>query len=320
MNKNNLNKNSNNNLNDNKNKNKFAIKLLVFVLCFLSFTFIIDFSSNKKIYATINKPTYSDMIKNKYKEKELSDEKAESLAMEESTLKDAYSKGLGKNEIEVTKKPFYGKYPNGFTGAVNFRKNNFLLCAYSLRDLNGAEGFQPLQSGLTNTLNYDHQGFNEASWKRYGMTSTNTVKWLLYQFEIKKLLRVYENVDYLVLSNIYKGTYENIISEKDTLKEVVELVGTNGLENLTSGDLLLSYDDENEKINYVGIYLGQDEEKKHYSMSPNKLAYNSKDYSLHVWALSYINSSDVYPQYIDDKLNFISGTKYNYGIKIKFLK
>lgn len=300
------------------NKLKLS-KLFMLSFCTFSFLLLLNIFDVTKSYGAINKPTYTDLIKSKYDN--LSDEEAKSIALEESTLKEAYTDATGAlNKVTEMKTTNYGKYPNGYTGAVNYRRKNFLLTAYSLRDLNGKEGFQPLMSGIKSTSNYDQSGFNTKSWNKYGMTSTNTIKWILYQFEIKKLLHVYENADYLILSSIYNNKYEDIIKEKDTLNEVVTLVGNNGLDELEAGDLLLNYDDKNDKVNYVGVYLGKDESKNHYSLSPNKLVYNSKNYAMNVWALSYVNSTNVYAQDIDGIINLVSGTKYNYGLKLKFLR
>lgn len=307
-----------------KRKNKIiTYSLFLFLLvCTFSFTNKNN-NDNNKVYA-INKPTYSDMIKDKYGE-DISDEKAKSIAKEESTMKEAYAKGLGEAIVtteKVTNKyaSYYGSYPNGYTGAVNYRRDNFLLTAYSLRDISKADEMQPLKTGVVNLSNYTYQGFNTNNWNTYGMTSVNTIKWLINQYEPKKLLRVYKDIDYLILSAVYSGDYKAIIDEKDTLSEVVSLIGLNGLESLEKGDLLLNYNEDEEKVNYVGVFLGKDENGNYYSLSPNKLIVTSDGYLENVYALSYVNSSNVYPQTIKGNLNLVSGSNYNYGIKLKFLK
>lgn len=294
-------------------KCNYLIKLIA--LCILS-SFV--FTSRA---CAIDKPTYSDMIKGRYGD-EISDEQAKSLAQEESTVKEAYVKGIGtvlQDELESQEIKYYGVYPSGYTGAVNFRRLNFALLAYSLRDIDGAKGKQPLVSCIKEIPNFDCTGFNTRSWTEYGSSSVNTIKWMLNQFEVKKILRVYEGSDYFVLSKIQSGKYGDIIKEKDNLFEVVSLIGKNRLDELERGDLLLNFNTETNKANFVGIFLGEDENGNYYSLSPNKLVYNSRDYASNVWALSYINSTDVYPQEIDNRINLVSGTKYNYAIKMKFL-
>lgn len=289
---------------------------LILMLCFLSL-----FIFTSKTYA-IDKPTYSDMIKGRYGD-EITDAEAQSLAQEESTVKEAYVKGIGtvlKDELQSeSNSSFYGVYPSNYTGAINYRRLNFTLLAYSLRDIDGREGKQPLASCIKEIPNFDFTGFNTTSWSKYGSSSVNTIKWMLNQFEVKKILRVYEDSDYCVLSKIAQGQYKELIKEQDNLFEMVSLIGKNRLKELSRGDLLLNYDASNDKVNYVGIYLGKDENGTHYSLSPNKLVFNSRDYAMNVWALSYVNSTDVYPQEIDNRINLVSGTKYNYAIKMKFL-
>lgn len=291
-------------------KNKLILFLCVFSL----------FYSTSISYA-IDKPTYTDMIKGRYGD-EITDDQARSIAQEESTVKEAYSKGIGtilQDEFESQKASYYGSYPSGYTGAINFRRGNFTLLAYSLRDLESSDGKQPLVACQKEIPNFDYTGFNINSWSRYGSSSVNTIKWLLNQFQIKKILRVYEGSDYFVLSKIQSGKYKDLVEEHDNLYEVVSLIGKNRLDELTRGDILLNWDSENEKVNFVGVFLGEDENGNYYSLSPNKLVYNSRDYAMNVWALSYVNSTDVYPQEINKKINLVSGTKYNYAIKMKFL-
>lgn len=309
----------------NFSENIIMKKFLLLSVCTFSFINIYLLSENNllKSYA-IEKPTYTDMVKNKYGDS-ISDEKAKSIATEESALKDAYTSGYTNIKAEeITKQTeypsYYGKYPNGYTGAINYRRKNFLLTAYSLRDISKENEMQPVKSAINEIPNYQKLGFNNESWNNYGLTSTNAVKWLIYQYEPRKLLRVYEKSDYLILSALYAGDYNAVMEEKDNLAEVITLVGKNGIEFLNAGDLLLNYDDENKKVNYVGIYLGKDEDGNPYSLSPNKMILNSSDYAINSFALSYINSSDVYAQKINGTVNLVSGTKYNYGIKLKFLK
>ncbi|MCQ2749715.1 MAG: hypothetical protein MJ246_07195 [Clostridia bacterium] len=105
---------------------------------------------------------------------------------------------------------------------------------------------------------------------------------MLNQFEVKKILRVYEDSDYFVLSKIQNGKYGDLIKEQDNLFEIVSLVGKNRLDELQRGDLLLNYNADEDETNYVGIFLGKDENGNFYSLSPNKLVYNSRSYSQNV--------------------------------------
>lgn len=292
---------------------KMQYKLItVLVLSLFVFT--------SKTYA-IDKPTYTDMIQGRYGD-EITAQQAKSIAQEESTVKEAYVKGIGNvldEELATEKTSFYGTYPSGYTGAINYRRLNFTFLAYSLRDIDGQIGKQPLRSCVKEIPNFDVVGFNTNSWTKYGSSSVNTIKWMLNQFEVKKILRVYEDSDYFVLSKIQNGKYGDLIKEQDNLFEIVSLVGKNRLDELQRGDLLLNYNADEDETNYVGIFLGKDENGNFYSLSPNKLVYNSRSYSQNVWALSYVNSTDVYPQEVAGKINLVSGTRYNYAIKMKFL-
>lgn len=294
------------------------LKTLTLII-FLSIIFSIG-STKEDSYA-IEKPTYSDMIKNRYDNK-ISDKEAKSIATEESTMKETYTKGiktLASMELTKDNSIAYGAYPSSYLGAVNYRRENFKVLTYFLRDISKNVGKQPIMAAKISDNSYDHMGLNP-NFKKSGLTSKNTISWMLKQFEVNKLLGVYEDSDYLILKAISEGKYEDIFENSKNLKELIKITTNNDLDSLDSGDLLISYDQEEKKINYIGIYLGKDEQDNPYSLSPNKLVYNSRDYAMNVWALSYINSSNVYIQEVNNTINLVSGTKYNYGLRMKFLK
>ncbi|MCQ2749716.1 MAG: hypothetical protein MJ246_07200 [Clostridia bacterium] len=136
---------------------KMQYKLItVLVLSLFVFT--------SKTYA-IDKPTYTDMIQGRYGD-EITAQQAKSIAQEESTVKEAYVKGIGNvldEELATEKTSFYGTYPSGYTGAINYRRLNFTFLAYSLRDIDGQIGKQPLRSCVKEIPNFDVVGFNTNS-------------------------------------------------------------------------------------------------------------------------------------------------------------